>query len=501
MMLPFPLELQEIGTRRLSAELLTKIRQLILQGRLSMGEKLPATRIVAQAYGISRGVVVSTYDILTAEGYVESRTGQGSFVANWQPQQVVRQNSIPDTPTLPPLSDWANSLPEKDIDRQAIRPFIIGLTDLDDFPFDQWARLSTKFWKSHPDLQVGAVGTKNEMDLRQTLAVYLYRQRGIECLADQIFIFHSMGDALSMIARMIWHKGDQVLIETPGYPPIKDVLEQLGAKVGFCPVDRAGMRTDHLSDHLQARGVIVCPAAHFPLGYRLSARRRSDILAWADQTQSWIIEDDYGHEFLPQQAVTPPLRTQMGNAQLQRSIFLGSFSKTLFPDIRLSYAIVPKHLCVYLARAYGFQTKQASKLIQPLVAGFMHSGGYVKWQNFCQKRYAARQKEMLAYLAAHMPQLPFCEPPHMAGGMAIFIPLKAGFPVGTDQLLADYCRDQGIDVRALTPFYLQPEPPKQPYLQGLLLGANMWEGAVLAQAVADLSIMLQKAMQDLRGIF
>lgn len=500
-MLPFPLELQEIGTRRLSAELLTKIRQLILQGRLSMGEKLPSTRHVAQAYGISRGVVVSTYDILTAEGYVESRTGQGSFVANWQKQQMLMQNSKPEAATLPSLSDWANSLPEKDIDRQMIRPFTIGLTDLNDFPFDQWARLSTQFWKSHPDLQVGAVGGKKEMDLRQTLAVYLYRQRGIDCQADQIFIFHSMGDALSMIARMIWNKGDQILIETPGYPPIKDVLEQLGAQIQFCPVDTAGMRTDDLSDYRQAKGLIVCPAAHFPLGYRLSARRRSDILSWAEQTQSWIIEDDYGHEFLPQQAVTPPLTTQMSNAQLQRSIFLGSFSKTLFPDIRLSYAVVPRHLCVYLTRAYGFQTKQASKLIQPLVAGFMHSGGYVKWQNFCQKRYAARQKEMLSYLENMMADLPFCDPPQMAGGMAVFMPLKSGFPVATDQRLADYCRDQGMDIRALTPFYVQPTAPQPSYLQGLLLGANMWEGDMLAQAVTDLSTLLQKAMQDMRPVF
>jgi GntR family transcriptional regulator/MocR family aminotransferase len=378
------------------------LRRGILDGTLAAGVRVPATRSLAGELGVSRNTVLNAYEQLLAEGYLEGRLGSGTYVPAALPEEMiqVRQTAAPArprSPQRPALSRRGELLARvaATVTRSSgvPRPFRPGLPALDAFPFETWARLLAQYHRRPPRDLLGYGDPAGYAPLRRAIAAHLGPARAVHCDPEQVLIITGSQQGVDLVARILLDVGDTAWVEDPGYPSARAALAGAGVALVPVPVDGDGLDVAAGSARCaDARLVYVTPSHQYPLGVTLSLPRRLALLDWARRANAWVVEDDYDSEF---RYAGRPLAALQGLDQGGRVIYLGTFSKTLFPALRLGYLVVPPDLVDAFTAARGVIDRQAPTLTQAVLADFIHEGHFVRHIRRMRTLYAERQETLL----------------------------------------------------------------------------------------------------------
>jgi GntR family transcriptional regulator/MocR family aminotransferase len=398
-----PLGAPEAG-ETLQRWLYRTLRQAMLDGRLAAGARLPGTRALAQQQSIARGTVQAAYDQLLSEGYLDATHGSGTRVAAALPErslhvpasgQAPAKSAPVAEPAAPPSPWWPGGLDGRGtaFPLQPLAgpppPFQPHRCDVEAFPVDVWRRLHMrKLRLSRPEV-FGDVGPAGLPALREAIAAYLHVARGVALPAEQIVVLGSVQQALDISLRLLTGPGDAVWMEDPGYPGARQLMQASGARVTDIAVDAGGMRVEDGVRHAPAaRLAYVTPARQAPLGMALSPQRRQALLDWAACSGAYIFEDDYDSEYRFVAKPIPALRSHPGSEH--HVILAGTFSKLLFPGIRLAFVALPRHLVDRFVRAASLTSRNASGLTQAVLADFMGEGHFDRHVRRMRRLYATR---------------------------------------------------------------------------------------------------------------
>lgn len=382
----------------------------ILQGQLRPGERLPSTRELARTLGVARNTVAWAFEQLVAEGFVETRHGSGTFVSS----QLI-DNPAGNFRTPASMEGIAGASPSQRSARfetvarslkvpQRPVPFRINMPAVDAFPIALWRRLMKSLLS---DSSVRGSHLLGETDpagygpLREAIANHLMIGRGVTCSPEQVLIVAGAQQGLDIAARLLLDPGDKVWCEDPGFPGAVAALRAAGAKIGAIPVDNEGIDVESGKRmHPDARLAVVCPSSQFPLGSTLSLARRMALIDWARSRSAWIIEDDYDSEFRYRGR---PVRSLQGLDGGNHVVYIGTFSKVLFPGLRLAYVVVPKSLVDVFVNARIVAGRQSPTLEQVVVERFMTEGHLAKHIARMRRLYAERRSTLIEILAQTSP--------------------------------------------------------------------------------------------------
>lgn len=376
-----------------------ELRAAILDGRLHPGARLPATRDLARAYRLSRSTIVAAFEQLKSEGYVEARTGSGTYVTPVLPERLLQVGRVRREKRLPhrraPLSLYARRLPPfAAAPLRPIRAFRANQPALDQFPTTLWAQVAARRLRRVSAQLLAGGDPLGYRPLREAVADYLNTSRGVKCTADQVLIVSGAQEALDRTARVLLNPGEPVWMEEPGYPAAAAVFRALGARICRVPVDSEGLNLDRgISQWKRARLVYVTPAHQFPLGVTMTLRRRLSLLEWARRSGTLIFEDDYDSEYRYSGRPIPALQG------LDRSgvvIFAGSFTAVLFPALRLGYLVVPPDMVDIFAAAEAVSTHHPPLLEQAILCDFITEGHFARHIRRMREMYAERLSVLLA---------------------------------------------------------------------------------------------------------
>ncbi|HJU74126.1 MAG TPA: PLP-dependent aminotransferase family protein [Gemmatimonadaceae bacterium] len=460
------IELDRGSNKPLTRQIVDGLRSDILRGRLHAGTRLAGARELAAALGVSRTTVDAAIGQLRAEGYVYGKQRSGTFVVQGLPDQLLSVGSAPTAPLAPGLARpprlsargvrMALSNSDAGRARSHAVPFALGIPALDAFPWRTWAQLTARFWRKLPPESLLYGDAAGYAPLRQAVAAHVRHARGIECSADQVFIVEGSQQGLDLATRLVVDPDDEVWVEDPGYNGARAAIESAGATLVPVPVDDEGLdvRTGRRLAPT-ARAAYVTPSHQYPLGVTLTATRRLALLEWAREADAWIIEDDYDSEYRYTSAPLPSLRTLDVDG---RVVYIGTFSKTLFPALRMGYVIVPSHLVDAFRVARGVSGRHAPGVQQAVLAAFVEGGHYERHIRRMRTLYQERRAVLLERGRAWIPQLDFR--PH-DGGMHVVARLTAPL---ADQTIVAAARSVGLE---LAPVSAHSLVQKQ---QGLLLG-------------------------------
>ena len=481
------IQLEHSSSIPLYMQLYEQLRRAILSGQLQAEVRLPSTRDLAATLRVSRNTVKAAFDQLLAEGYIEGRVGAGTYVASvpvestMQVQADVHSSSCP--LIVPPvLSKNGTSLLAQNIllDRQhkQLRAFRPCVPALDAFPTEIWSRLMTRHWRN-PDPSLLNYGeAQGYRPLRELIADYLRLSRAIRCVPDQIVMVAGFQQALSLAARVLLDPGDAVWIEEPGYLGAQTVLQSVGATLVPVSVDSEGIHVEvGMSKHPTAKLAYVTPSHQFPLGVTMSLSRRLALLQWAHQTGAWILEDDYDSEY---RYTGNPLSALQALDQSECVIYVGTFSKVLFPSLRLGYLVVPPNLVEVFAAARALSDRHSPLIEQAVLADFMAEGHFTRHIRRMRVLYAERQA---ALIEAAQPLKPMIEIAPCNTGMH----LVGWLPDGVDdRLVSQHLAQQGVIAPPLSRYCLEPAAKS-----GLVLGYTAVDSHQIGQAMHYVNDVLQ----------
>lgn len=418
------LKIRIADSRLASLELRVRVqralRQLILDGVLAPGCRLPATRTLSQSLGLSRDTVETAYAQLQLDGYLCRRAGSGSFVSDKIGPNLLgtrqKRGKVP-TP-LRPQADVSAALSTRGAnilagggvaDQQAVKAFATGLPETRTFPVDIWERLQRQALKSHRPSVLLHGDPQGAEPLRQAIADYLNLERGARVAADQVLVLSSTRQALFLCAQVLVDAGQPILMEDPGYFGARKAFEMAQLKIVPIPVDHKGLRTDMLrADPSGANTIYVTPSHQYPTGATLALERRLELTAWAAERQGWIIEDDYDSQFHYEGL---PTACVQGLDTHQRTIYLGTFSKSLYPGLRMGYMVLPHELVKPMSHARSILDGHTPQISQLTLARFLDGGHFGSHIRAMRKIYAVRreamahavQRHLRGIVAAHLP--------------------------------------------------------------------------------------------------
>jgi GntR family transcriptional regulator / MocR family aminotransferase len=362
-------------------KLYEELRQAILGGRLLPGQKLPSTRSLAQSLEISRSTVTQSYEQLLSEGYLETKTGSGTFVGAQLPDDLLR------SPTLEPseksnrpavrLSKYATELAKAEAplrpETQAPISFRYGRPALDLFPLELWRKLLSRHCCAQSDWLDYSTDLLGYSPLRKAIAHYISRARAVHCEPDQILITNGTQQALALVTQLLIDPGDTIAMEDPGYVSAKRVFMSQRAKILPIAVDASGLVVQELLNNTteSIRLVYVTPSHQFPTGATLSLPRRLQLLAWAEQTGTMLIEDDYDSEYRYGDRPIPALQ---GLDRSNSVFYIGTFSKVLFPSLRIGYLVLPQNLVSLFSHSKWLSDRHLPVLEQQVLTDFIEEG-------------------------------------------------------------------------------------------------------------------------------
>ncbi|MBK8159074.1 MAG: PLP-dependent aminotransferase family protein [Rhodospirillaceae bacterium] len=378
----------------LSTQLCLALRDLILGGGLRAGDRLPATRMIALDLKVSRTTVIEALARLQAEGLIESRTGAGAYVSRVMEQRQVAVPSL--APPRPPrLSRSMTQGAPIILDRltHEARAFTTAMPAFDAFPMGLWSRHVAKHWRARRDIIMGYGDTQGYMPLRRAIAAHLRANRAIDCEPEEVFITNGAQHAFQLIASILLDPGDRIWFENPGAIGARNCFAAAGAELIPVPVDGEGLMVEAgLARARDFRLAFVTPSHQQPLGSTMSLRRRLALLSAAEVADAWVVEDDYDGEFC-YAGLPPPTLKSTDTAD--RVIYVGTFSKTLFPALRLGYVLVPKGLVTVFDKLIRSFVTGVPSNPQAVVADFMDEGHFAAHIRRMRKLYAERHDALL----------------------------------------------------------------------------------------------------------
>ncbi|MGF6556665.1 GntR family transcriptional regulator/MocR family aminotransferase [Pseudomonas sp. S30_BP2TU TE3576] len=472
----------------LSRQLYQALRLRVLDGRLASGTRLPASRDLAAALAISRNSVVRAYDQLYAEGFIEGRVGDGTYVAQL-PQAVLPTKKLSTKVStgfstgLPTAlsTNWLD-LPvnssSKVIHNNALarvennhlasppsgppRAFRVGVPAFDLFPFEVWAKLNAAFWRK-PDLQQLCYGDPaGDARLRGMIAAYLRSSRGMQCTAEQIVITSGAQQGISLCAQLLVEPGDGVAIENPGYRAAGHAFAVAGARLHGVAVDSEGIDCNALAQLGDCRLTYVTPSHQYPTGVVMSLARRLELLAWAERTQGWIVEDDYDGEYRYSGAPLAPL------AALDRQgrvLYVGTFGKVAFPALRLGYLVLPAGLVQAFAQRRAVDVRHSEVSTQAVMAEFMAAGHFQRHIRRMRRAALSRRNTLLSGWPADVPGVG--QLPTVAAGLHMTVPVDS---VARERELIELAQSVDVEINGLSSYWLPDSAMPMDQRAGLVLG-------------------------------
>lgn len=483
----------------LQAQVYASIRRAILDGVLRPGARLPSSRALADDLGISRTTTVLAFDQLAAEGYLTAKSGSGTFVTIELPDdrpraRVASRGAVPTASSQhPPMSRRGIALAGTLTSAVKIdagpRAFRIGTPALDCFPIHLWARLASRRWKSVTLAQLDYGDNAGLLALREAIADHVGRARGTSCTADQIVIVSGAQHGLEWICRLLLDPGDTAWMEEPGYPGARGALVAAGARIRPVPVDAHGLNVESAARRAgDARLAYVTPSHQFPLGVTMSLPRRLALLAWARNARAWVIEDDYDSEF---RYGTHPAPCLHGLDSDGRVIYVGSFSKTLFPALRLGFLIVPPDLGQAMRHARCAVDIHPAMPDQAVLADFMAGGHFERHLRRMRIEYRARLDALAEAAARHCDGLLRLRP--------VTIGLHAVADIEVDADDAAVFREamaRGVEVMPLSHFCFDRRSPP---VRGLMLGFAAVRPELLDAGMERLAAAIEAARRKPRS--
>ena len=460
------LDLDKSSPIPLFQQMNTQIRQAVLSGRLPSHIRLPSSRVLALDIGVSRTTVVTAFEQLIAEGYLESRVGAGTYVAGDLAEIIGYPPSRPNagkndkTRRASKLSRRGTLLAKTISYETPVKPgsFLPNQPAYDQFPFAIWSRFVARKNRnpSYESLNYG--NAAGYLPLRQAIADHLRHARGINCDSGQVIVVTGAQIALSLSTWVLMDPGDEVIMENPSLLATRDMIIGFGGKVVNAPVDKNGMNFNAaISKAPNARMAIVTASNQYPLGVTLSLSRRLEMLAWANQKEGWIIEDDYDSEFRFSGAPLEPMQTIDQNG---RVIYVGTFSKVLFPSLRIGYLVVPPDLADAYCAAVHLLNRSAPTLDQAALAEFINNGHFSAHIRRMRLIYAERQGAIVAALRKTLAGLLEISATQTGLNVIGWLPQDMSDVVAVQQL-----RAHGILSAPMSPHFAE-----QNSRQGLLLG-------------------------------
>jgi GntR family transcriptional regulator/MocR family aminotransferase len=375
-----------IGRTDLSGEIYRQLRGAIRDGRLRRGDRLPPSRQLARRLTVSRTTVTVAYERLMGEGFLTARVGAGTFVSDQisAPASRAGQRHVKSPLRAQPFWEQFPAFAQAFV-RPAEFDFRSGLPDASLFPHEEWRRaVAQQLRRTASDR--GVYGPPAGLQaLREAIARHIGTSRSVQTAADDITVTNGTQQALDVVARVLLAPGDRVAVEAPGYSPARVLFESLGARVTGVPVDEAGLVVDALPR--QTRVVYVTPSHQYPLGVSMALRRRAELLAWADRHDAAIIEDDYDSEFRFRGRPIEPLQTLDTTG---RVIYVGSFSKTMLPTLRLGFAVTPPSLTRAVQAAKYVADWHTALPLQAALARFIEDGSFARHIRKMNVVYQAR---------------------------------------------------------------------------------------------------------------
>jgi GntR family transcriptional regulator/MocR family aminotransferase len=471
--------------------LYSALRQEILAGRLHAGTRLPASRDLARQYHLARGTVVSAFEQLKAEGYVEGTVGAGTYVSKILPERALQfAHSTPVQPrnlrkTKRAFSDYsrrAELFPNYEI--RPIRAFRSHLPALDRFPTTIWAKITARRWRDVSRTLLMGCDPLGYLPLRQAMAEYLSTSRGVTCIAEQIAIVSGLQEALDFVARIFLSPGDQVCLENPGYTGAALAFQAYGAKIVGCDVDAEGVRLEQLPRR-GVRLLYITPAHQFPLGTTMSVARRLQVLQWARNSSSVIFEDDYDSEFRYSGRPIPALQ---GLDRHGLVIYAGSFSKVLFPGLRLAYLVLPSDLVNVFEAAKSLSSRHSPILDQAVLSDFITEGHFARHIRRMRQLYSERLSILLESARRNL------------AGMLTISDVEAGLqtvgwlcPELNGESVAKAAAKRNVDVTPLSRYRVG-----RPIQQALQLGFAAVDEVEIRRGAKELALALDGEMSRVR---
>jgi len=386
-------------------QLYEQLRLAILHGRLKSNDRIPSSRDLMDQLRVSRTTVVTAIDLLIAEGYLHTERGKGTFVSGEIPdEQMEAANQKKDLSSTASsqvgyLSRYGKSVEASRRDnwfKGTPIPFCPGEPALDQFPVDVWSKIVRRICKSPAPVDLSYGDSAGYEPLRLQVAEYLRVHRGVNCEPEQVMIVHGTQQAVDIVARIALDPDDKVLFENPGYVSAREAFARHGANVVSMPVDSNGAMVRHATQGCpDARLAYVTPSHQFPLGYTLPVERRLELVQWAEANNSLIFEDDYDSEY---RYAGRPLPSLQGLDRASRTIYVGSFSKVIFPALGLGYAIVPPPMIGAFQNALKLTSRSGSQIDQIVLSEFIREGHFVRHLRRMRKTHALRRAALVEEL-------------------------------------------------------------------------------------------------------
>ncbi len=441
----------------LHRQLYEALRRAILDGKLAAGDRLPSSRDLVQDLSMSRNTVVAALNQLAVEGYLVSRVGSGTFVNDSVPKSA-RRRHLPHQNQSADLSRRGRALATTFCAGQLeIQPFTPGIADFNAFPVALWQRLQNKHWRmTYPEM-LDYNDSGGYAPLRRAVADYLRVFRSVPLDVEQVIITSGTQQTMELCAHLLADHGDTVWIEDPAYWGAVKAFLATGLTPHPVPVDQHGIAPQAQDEATPPRLIYVTPSHQYPTGAVMSLARRHQILALARQHKAWILEDDYDSEF---RFSGPPISSLAGLDTDQRVLYMGSFSKVLYPGLKLGYLVVPKGLVAAFKRAHYDLNRPGQMPLQAALAEFIEMGHFASALRRARQSYAERRRCLLAALQ------PCLGPDAQITGAEQGLHLCLRLPAALDdEALAEQMAKLDMTVRPLSAYCLLRRDAK-----GLVIG-------------------------------
>ena len=405
-------------------------REAILRGDLQPGQKIPSSRELASEIQVSRFPVLHAYAQLLAEGYFESHVGSGTFISATLPEQMMSSDRQ-DEGRNPALSGRRTIARRtalyphlwRELPPRGWGAFGVHQPAFDQFPFRIWSALVERHSRNPHANAIHNINPLGSERFREEICAYLRTARAVKCDPAQIMVVSGSQQALDITARVLLDPGDSVLIEEPGYHLERTLLSAAGCRLNLVPVDNEGMDVAQgIRRYEGAKAAFVTPSHHYPLGWTMSATRRLFLLNWAKTSGAWIVEDDYDSEY---RFDTRPIASLQGLDVNSRVIYIGTFSKILFPSLRIGYIVIPRDLIDHFVAVRFVMDIFPPYLYQEVLADFMSLGHFGRHIRKMRQIYSARRSALIDCLDAEFGNM---LPVHgAAAGMHVTVTLPEGF--------------------------------------------------------------------------